>query len=236
MYELGVVYRNIAAHGGERRGQAGPLRQRHRARGHGTHRPDEARHASDLRRRAGVRHGGDRAHAAGRQLDAARRRRADPTGRRRGRRRDGRQQRRLLRRAAGHILQGARRARAGDRRRLPRREGAGRHGLPGVEPRGQRQGARSRPRSDRSTSRWSAPARSCTPATSIVADDDGVVSCRARWPPPRSTPPRSARPTRADKRAKLASGVLGLDMYGCASRWRPRASSTSTDGRLMQWH
>ena len=47
-------------------------------------------HAPDLRGRAGVGHGGDRAAAAGRQLDAARGGRADAAGRRRRRRRDGR--------------------------------------------------------------------------------------------------------------------------------------------------
>jgi hypothetical protein len=48
---------------------------------------------------------------------------ADPAGRRRRRRGDGRRARRLLRRAARDVVQGARRARARHRRRLPRREG-----------------------------------------------------------------------------------------------------------------
>jgi predicted TIM-barrel fold metal-dependent hydrolase len=79
MYELGVVYRNIQRADAPPP-TAWPARQRHRARGHGPRRPDEALHAADLRRRAGLRHGRHRAAAPGRQLDDARRGRADPPG------------------------------------------------------------------------------------------------------------------------------------------------------------
>ncbi len=55
---------------------------------------------------------------------------------------------------------------------------------------------------------------SVQPGDVIVADDDGVVvRAGARWPRPRSRRRASARSLRRSKREKLASGVLGLDMY-----------------------
>ena len=48
----------------------------------------------------------------------------------------------------------------------------------------------------------------------IVADDDGVVCVPARaGRRQRSTPPPKREANEGEKRAKLASGVLGLDMY-----------------------
>jgi 4-hydroxy-4-methyl-2-oxoglutarate aldolase len=80
MYELGVVYRNITRADRATADALAALRQRHRARGHGPRRPDEALHAADLRRRPGLGHGRHRAAAPGRQLDDARGGRADPPG------------------------------------------------------------------------------------------------------------------------------------------------------------
>jgi hypothetical protein len=79
MYELGVVYRNITR-ADRAPPTAGALRQRHGARGDGPRRPAEALHAAHLRRRAGLGHRRHRAAAPGRQLDDARRGRADPPG------------------------------------------------------------------------------------------------------------------------------------------------------------
>ena len=80
MTELGVVKRNV-----ERADRAavealGLLWRRHRARGDGPRRADEALYAADLPGRLDLRHGGDGAAASGRQLDDACRRRTDPAG------------------------------------------------------------------------------------------------------------------------------------------------------------
>ena len=96
------------------------------ARGARPLRADEALSAADLCRRRDRRAGGDRAGAAGRQLDDPCRGRAMPEGRRAGGRLHRRQYRRHVRRIAGDRAAGARRGRPGDRRRLPRREGAAR--------------------------------------------------------------------------------------------------------------
>ena len=53
----------------------------------------------------------------------------------------------------------------------------------------------------------------CNPGDVIVADDDGVVVVPAALAQKTPTPRPRAKPTKASKRDKLASGVLGLDMY-----------------------
>ena len=160
------------------------------------------------------RHGGDRAAAAGRQLDDARRRRADPSRATSSSRpctadsTDGFFGDLLAtsfqaRGARGLVIDGGVRD-VQDLTEMGSRSGAARSA-----PR-----ARSRRRSARSTSRWSAPARWCTPGDVIVADDDGVVVRAARrWRRRRPTPPRRARPTKARSAPSWPRACSGLDMY-----------------------
>ena len=179
-----------------------------------------SRHAADLpagtrrRQRADLR-GGPR-----RQLDDPRRGRAGPAGRHPGGdARPARARTAISATCSPTSLRGARRARAGHRRRRARRRRPDRDAASRSGRRRSPRRARSRRRRATCRPRSCAPARTISPGDVIVADDDGVVVvARARTPPTVLARRRDARGQGGDQARRLQAGELGLDIYDMRER------------------
>ena len=211
---LGIVRTEIERPDPEDVARLSAVRRRHHPRGDGPGRPDAPVHPPRLPRREAVRPRRHRAAAARRQLDVPRRRRAGAGGRRHRRRLHDRERGRLLRRAAGHLADGARLQGPRDRRRRPRRRRPRGDGLPRLLARHQRQGhgqghARlGQHPGGRRQRASSTPAMSSSPMS--TASSSCPASSSERWP----THPQPARTTRSPSARSSATGVLGLDLYG----------------------
>ena len=139
---------------------------------------------------------------------------------------------RLFRRAARDLGGGARVPRAGDRRRRPRRGGPDGDGLPGLVEGGVR--ARHGQGDARLGQRAGRLRRAPVNAGDVVvADDDGVcVVPRARAAEV-AAKAEARIASEAARRARLAAGELGLDIYDMRGRLAARGSGMSEGVRCM---